>query len=199
MVAWHLCPRPTFGPAEARTTQKFSCEWNCYYCPNEPKQPRSYLHDEPSVLRGNQNGFDAVLQFTERVATLVMNGHPPDKIELLVLGGTWTSYPHAYQEEFCRDLFYAANTFSTRGAALRPRLSLDEEQAANCVDTYVPGPPFCTYGPRVPASCVLYVPAAQGGWCATVRTPYAYQPRACRTYRVPWHPRPPTRAPAARS
>ena len=124
-------PRPTFGPPEARTTQKFSCAWNCYYCPNEPKQPRSYLHDEPSVLRANQNGFDAVLQFTERVATLVMNGHPPDKVELLVLGGTWTSYPHAYQEEFCRDLFYAANTFSTRGGELRPRLSLEEEQAAN--------------------------------------------------------------------
>ena len=55
-------PTPSFGPAEARTTQKFSCAWNCYYCPNEPKQPRSYLHDEPSVLRANQNGFDAVLQ-----------------------------------------------------------------------------------------------------------------------------------------
>ena len=69
-------------------------------------------------------------QFTERVATLVMNGHPPDKIELLVLGGTWTSYPHAYQEEFCRDLFFAANTFGTRREQqLRPRRSLEEEQA----------------------------------------------------------------------
>ena len=40
---------------------------------------------------------------------------------------------------------------------------------------------------RVPGSCVLYVPEAQGSWCATVRTPYAYQPRACRTctYRAP--------------
>ena len=42
--------------------QKFSCEWNCYYCPNEPGQPRSYLHDEPSVLRANRNKFDPVLQ-----------------------------------------------------------------------------------------------------------------------------------------
>ena len=48
-----------------------------------------------------------------------MNGHPVDKIELLVLGGTWASYPHAYQEEFCRDLFYAANTFWER--TKRPR------------------------------------------------------------------------------
>ncbi len=64
-------------------------------------------------------------------ATLVGNGHPLDKIELLVLGGTWASYPHAYQEAFVRDLFYAANTFYARGAAKRPRRSLAEEQAEN--------------------------------------------------------------------
>jgi len=126
-------PHPSFGPPEDRKTQRFSCKWNCYYCPNEPGQPRSYLHDEPSVLRANQNGFDPVLQFTERVSSLAMNGHPADKIELLVLGGTWSSYPHEYQEEFCRDLFYAANTFGRRGggAAQRQRGTLEEEQRAN--------------------------------------------------------------------
>ena len=46
--------------------QRFSCEWDCHYCPNEPGQPRSYLHDEPSVLRANRNQFDPVLQFTDR-------------------------------------------------------------------------------------------------------------------------------------
>ena len=112
--------------------QKFSCAWNCYYCPNEPDQPRSYLHDEPAVKRANENGFDAVLQFTDRAATLAMNGHPVDKIELLVLGGTWASYPHEYQEEFVRDLFYAANTFGDRGENCRKeRLSLAEEQRMN--------------------------------------------------------------------
>ena len=55
-----------------------------------------------------------------------------------------------------------------------------------CADPYVPEPP---YRLRVPASCVAYVPEAQGSWCATVRTSYTYQPRAYRTYRVPWHPR----------
>ena len=53
-------------------------------------------------------------------------GHPVDKIELLVLGGTWSSYPTACQEEFVRDLFYAANTFYQRQK--RPRMSLAEEQ-----------------------------------------------------------------------
>jgi histone acetyltransferase (RNA polymerase elongator complex component) len=48
-----------------------------------------------------------------------MNGHPVDKIELLVLGGTWSSYPHEYQEEFCRDLFYGTpESGASPGAAL---------------------------------------------------------------------------------
>ena len=111
--------------------QAFSCAWNCHYCPSEPGQPRSYLHDEPAVRRANQNGFDAALQFTDRAATLVGNGHPLDKVELLVLGGTWASYPHGYQEAFVRDLFYAANTFWLRGPDKRGRRSLEEEQGEN--------------------------------------------------------------------
>ena len=60
-------------------------------------------------------------------------------------------------------------------------------------DTCAPEPPYCAYGLRAPASCALYVPrhtAAWPGGGATVRTPpYTYQPRACHTYRVPWHHR----------
>ncbi|UIZ28241.1 hypothetical protein KXD40_004316 [Peronospora effusa] len=116
-------------PAVGGKKQRFSCQWNCYYCPNEPDQPRSYLHDEPSVLRANRNDFDPVLQFCDRCVTLAMNGHPVDKIELLVLGGTWASYPIEYQENFIRDLFYAANTFFEREK--RERHSLDEEKLEN--------------------------------------------------------------------
>jgi histone acetyltransferase (RNA polymerase elongator complex component) len=74
-----------------QTKQAFSCAFDCFYCPNQPGQPRSYLRDEPAVLRANQNGFDAVLQFTDRAATLFENGHGMDKIEILILGGTWSS------------------------------------------------------------------------------------------------------------
>ena len=98
-------------PRVGKKVQRFTCKWNCYYCPNEPGQPRSYLHDEPGVLRANRNGFDPVLQFHDRAATLAMNGHPVDKIEILVLGGTWSSYQREYQRDFIRDIFYAANTF----------------------------------------------------------------------------------------
>eukprot|EP00941_MAST-03F_sp_MAST-3F-sp1_P004214 g4214.t1 len=111
--------------------QRFSCQWNCHYCPAEPGQPRSYLHDEPAVLRANRDQFCPILQFHDRAATLALNGHPIDKVELLVLGGTWASYPHNYQEEFCRDLFYAANTFWDRQHTSRDPYSLEEEQKIN--------------------------------------------------------------------
>ena len=116
-------------PKVGEKEQKFSCKWNCYYCPNEPGQPRSYLHDEPGVLRANRNDFDAVKQFLDRAVTLAVNGHPIDKVELLVLGGTWESYPVEYQETFIRDLFYAANTFFERNK--RERRSLEEEKKIN--------------------------------------------------------------------
>lgn len=69
------------------------------------------------------------MQFTERCATLAQNGHPVDKVELLVLGGTWASYPLDYREAFCRDLYFAANTFWER--TKRARLTLAEEQELN--------------------------------------------------------------------
>jgi ELP3 family radical SAM enzyme/protein acetyltransferase len=131
-------PYPEYTDEQGRRqVQRFSCKHNCYYCPNEPAhegnnfvpQPRSYLHDEPGVLRANQCGFDAATQFRERVTTYVMNGHPIDKIEVLVLGGTWSEYPRPFQKEFVRDLFYAANTATTQFR--EERLTLEEEIAAN--------------------------------------------------------------------
>jgi ELP3 family radical SAM enzyme/protein acetyltransferase len=119
---------------------KFSCPSDCHYCPNEPGQPRSYLSTEPAVLRANQNKFDPVLQFWDRARVLAKQGHPVDKVEIIVLGGTWSSYPRDYQEEWCRDMFYAANEFSEADARLaaepyvastRPRKSLLEEQHIN--------------------------------------------------------------------
>lgn len=120
---------------------RFSCPNDCYYCPDEPGQPRSYLSTEPAVARANQNDFDPVKQFYDRAGTLAKQGHTVDKIEIIVLGGTWSHYPRDYQEEFCRDLFYAANTFDEsksklgeRGeaaASTRKRLSILEEQRCN--------------------------------------------------------------------
>lgn len=122
-------PEYTDETTGERVKQNFSCAWNCAYCPNEPGQPRSYLKGEPGVLRANREGFDCVKQMHARMEQLFMIGHPIDKLEVLVLGGTWESYPLPYREEFVRDIYYAANVF--RGMQHRPRLSVPEEQEIN--------------------------------------------------------------------
>lgn len=93
------------------------------------------------MARANQNDFDPVRQFYDRAGTLAKQGHTVDKVEIIVLGGTWSHYPRDYQEEFCRDLFYAANTFDEdlsklgergdKAARIRERRSLLEEQQLN--------------------------------------------------------------------
>jgi ELP3 family radical SAM enzyme/protein acetyltransferase len=94
--------------------QTFSCKHNCYYCPNEPDQPRSYLKSEPAVARANRNKFDAILQMNDRLHSLMINGHEIDKLEIIIEGGTYTEYPKKYLENFHRDLVFAANTYFSK-------------------------------------------------------------------------------------
>lgn len=97
--------------AGERVVQSFSCAYNCAFCPNEPGQPRSYLKGEPGVMRANKNSFDCVGQVRDRMKALYLTGHNPLKCDIIVSGGTWTSYPKEYREEFCRDMYFAINTF----------------------------------------------------------------------------------------
>ena len=93
------------------------------------EQPRSYLSTEPAVLRANANNFDCYEQFNDRAMTLLMCGHPIDKIEIIVLGGTWDHYPLEYQFEYIRDIYYSANVFSE--PVKRERYSLTKEIEIN--------------------------------------------------------------------
>ncbi|RNF27587.1 acetyltransferase-like protein [Trypanosoma conorhini] len=109
---------------------QFSCPKDCHYCPNQPGVARSYLLKEPGVLRGYRNGWDPVSQFYDRASALENNGHVVDKIELIILGGTFSFYPKKYAEEFMAGCFYAANTYYD-SAPLRPMQSLQEEITLN--------------------------------------------------------------------
>lgn len=111
--------------------QAFSCKWNCHYCPNQPGQPRSYLEGEPGVLRANSNEFDCCRQMWSRMDALYNTGHPIDKLEVLVLGGTWESYPLEYRNNFIRDIYYAANTFWQSPEEKRTKGSLPLERDGN--------------------------------------------------------------------
>ncbi len=109
----------------------FSCSYNCSYCPNDPRYSRSYYHGEPTVMRGKRNGFKAFEQFRERVHSYIMNGHDVDKIECIILGGTFSCYQPKVAEEFITGLYYAANTAFDDPSSLRPMLSIEEEQRIN--------------------------------------------------------------------
>jgi ELP3 family radical SAM enzyme/protein acetyltransferase len=114
-------------------TQSFTCQFNCAFCPNEPGQPRSYLKFEPGVMRANKYGFDCAKQMWGRLTTLSNIGHNlrQAKLEIIVSGGTWTSYPHKYREEFIRDIYFAANTYHDKPQNRRLRKSLMEEKMEN--------------------------------------------------------------------
>lgn len=112
---------------------EFSCEWNCKYCPLQPGQPRSYLKEEPGVSRANRYNFDPTMQFRDRGFSYFVNGHPVDKCEVIILGGTWHSYPKNYRDKFITSIYYAANTFfdNVDVKKLREMKSLDEEKKIN--------------------------------------------------------------------
>ena len=90
-------------------TKPWPCASNCLYCPNDLRMPKSYLADEPACQRAERVFFDPYLQVAARLRTLEQMGHVTDKVELIVLGGTWSDYPEGYRIWFASELFRALN------------------------------------------------------------------------------------------
>ncbi len=94
-------------------TKPYPCPGKCIFCPTDVRMPKSYLPDEPGAARAFQNEFDPYAQVASRLQSYEANGHPTDKIELLILGGTWNSYRRDYQEWFIKRCFDAMNGVDT--------------------------------------------------------------------------------------
>ncbi len=111
MRTLQMKPRRTASGVATITviTKPWPCANNCVYCPNDPTMPKSYLRDEPACQRAERNGFDPYLQVASRLRTLQRMGHATDKVELIVLGGTWMDYPREYRLWFVGELFRALN------------------------------------------------------------------------------------------
>jgi elongator complex protein 3 len=90
-------------------TKPYPCPGRCIFCPDEIRMPKSYISDEPGARRALEHDFDPFAQVNARLEALEAVGHPTDKVELLILGGTWTSYPKEYQEWFIKRCFDALN------------------------------------------------------------------------------------------
>jgi len=91
-------------------TKPYPCPGKCIFCPTDVRMPKSYLPDEPGAMRAVEHEFDPYAQVRSRIAQLESLGHPTDKIELLILGGTWSSYRRDYQEWFVKCCFDAMNS-----------------------------------------------------------------------------------------
>ncbi|MFM8370636.1 MAG: elongator complex protein 3 [Chloroflexota bacterium] len=94
-------------------TKPYPCPGKCIFCPTDVRMPKSYLPDEPGAMRALEHKFDPYTQVVSRIRALKNLGHPTDKIELLILGGTWSSYRRDYQEWFIGRCFDAMNAMES--------------------------------------------------------------------------------------
>jgi len=90
-------------------TKPYPCPGHCVYCPTQKNMPKSYLSNEPAVMRAIRYKFDPYKQVQARLRALQDNGHETDKCELIVMGGTWSFLPRKYQEQFIKRCFDAFN------------------------------------------------------------------------------------------
>ena len=115
----------------------FSCPKKCSYCPTEtdlegnPTQPKSYLSSEPAMLRALQYNFDVRGQLWDRIRAYIKTGNihtnSSCKLEIIISGGTWESYPYDYRNQVMNELYWGANTYENE----RPILSIEEEIKIN--------------------------------------------------------------------
>jgi len=94
-------------------TKPYPCPGQCIFCPDYEEMPVSYLPDEPGAMRALFHKYDPYSQVASRIEALHEIGHPTDKIELLVLGGSWSAYKDDYQTWFIKSCFDAMNGFES--------------------------------------------------------------------------------------
>lgn len=92
-------------------TKFFWCPWKCLYCPTFEGLPKSYIPNEPAVMRAELNKFDPILQVHSRLRGLEVTGHKIEKNDVRIIGGTWSFYPTEYQEDFIKGIYDAFNTY----------------------------------------------------------------------------------------
>jgi elongator complex protein 3 len=105
-----------------------SCKFSCIYCPYTGKAAKSYTGEEPAALRARQFGFDSLAQVEGRLRHYSETGHPTDKCEGIVMGGTFLSMPRKYKRSFIKRMYDGFNHSQSRSIAHAKRLN----ESAKC-------------------------------------------------------------------
>ncbi len=98
-------------------TKAYPCPGRCVFCPTETKMPKSYLSSQPAAARALRNKFHPHRQVVSRIAALEDSGHPVSKLEIIVMGGTWSFLPKRYQTWYIKNVYDAANGFKSKNLA----------------------------------------------------------------------------------
>jgi len=109
----------------------FPCPGKCVYCPESFGAPKSYTIESPAVLRAVKCNFEPGRQVELRLKTLADMGHAEDKVELIIMGGTFLAYPQGYQYQFVKACYDALNGFIA--ADLEEAKKLNETAEHRCV------------------------------------------------------------------
>ena len=113
----------------------------CMYCPESDIAPPSYTGEEPAALRGRMFEYHPYVQCFNRLAQLKKIGHPVDKVELIIMGGTFPSRDLCYQEWFVSQCLKAMCDFGLileNNAELEINSELIREFEKDVLKTYPP-------------------------------------------------------------
>lgn len=92
-------------------TKPFPCPGRCIYCPTDARMPKSYLPSQPAAQRAFRQRFNPYTQVFVRLKALRMTGHEVSKVELRIIGGSFSAYPRRYQTWFVKMCILAMNEF----------------------------------------------------------------------------------------
>ena len=127
-------------------TSPHDCPGNCIYCPGsliEGKDlPKSYTGREPAAMRAVKANFDARKQVTSRMDQLYETGHSTDKIELVVMGGTFLSQPKDFQKKFMLSCINSITGGQAKTIASAKQYALSSKNRITGV-TFETRPDFC--------------------------------------------------------
>lgn len=96
-------------PLAVMIAPKSSCRWRCAYCPTSSGAPKSYTGEEPAALRARDAGFHPARQVALRLKQYAAIGHPTDKCEIIVMGGTFLAMSSKYKKWFIKSIYDTLN------------------------------------------------------------------------------------------
>lgn len=117
-------------------TKPYPCPGRCVYCPTDVRMPKSYIATQPAAQRAYRQNFDPYTQVNVRLRALHTTGHEVSKVDLRIIGGTWSSYPKNYQNWFLKRCIQAMNDFhgkTSKNPSLEKVIKENEKAKVRCI------------------------------------------------------------------